>query len=93
MAHLSTYRLRGEPLDKTIFAGSLPCAAAYAAIYSPYIFPGSSAVERIPVKDTVAGSNPARGAWIEIEQVIARFLFYLSRSACLVGNRRSSFGA
>ena len=33
-------------------------------------------VEQLPVKELVVGSSPTRGALIEIEQEIARFLFY-----------------
>ena len=40
------------------------------------MLPGSSTVERLPVKEWVVGSNPTRGALIEIEQEIARFPFY-----------------
>ena len=42
----------------------------------PISFRCSSAVERLAVNEKVAGSNPATGALIEIEQEIARFLFY-----------------
>ena len=58
-------------------------------------FRGSTTVVRRPVKAKVAGSNPARGALIEIEQEIARFLFYLPRGKLVypVARQRRWFGA
>ena len=41
------------------------------------LFPGSSAVERRPVKATVAGSIPARGA--KIMSVKTGFFYFLNR--------------
>src|SRR3989338_10415068 len=48
------------------------------------LFPGSSAVERRPVKATVAGSIPARGA--KIMSVKTGFFYFLNRKNGIMEN-------